>query len=68
METDILGGFRAGLVTVLLLSGVTTREQLAKEPLVPDLVYEDIAAFHLAWEEAQARTAGSRAVCDGPGA
>ena len=68
METDILGGFRAGLVTVLLLSGVTTRDQLAKEPLVPDLVYEDIAAFHLAWEEAQARTAGSRAVCERPGA
>jgi 4-nitrophenyl phosphatase len=68
METDILGGLRVGLVTVLLLSGVMTREQLAQESLVPDLVYEDIAAFHLAWEKAHAGRAGSRTRRERPGA
>lgn len=43
LETDILGGQRAGMRTALLLSGVTTREDLAAWPDRPDLVANDLA-------------------------
>ena len=52
LETDIPGGQRLGLMTILVLSGVTSPEQLARSPLQPDLVYPDIAALHRAWTEA----------------
>jgi 4-nitrophenyl phosphatase len=45
LETDILGGIRAGLRTILVLSGVTQHEQLAQSPLQPDWVFEDIRAL-----------------------
>nr|MBC7244319.1 HAD family hydrolase [Chloroflexota bacterium] len=51
LDTDILGGRRMGLVTILVLSGVTDRQQLAHSSLMPDLVYEDVAALHRAWRE-----------------
>ena len=51
LETDILGGLRAGLKTVLLLSGVTSRQRLAESSITPDWVFEDISAFHQAWME-----------------
>lgn len=43
LETDILGGQRAGLRTALVLSGVTSREQLAAWHEAPDLVAADLA-------------------------
>jgi 4-nitrophenyl phosphatase len=45
LETDILGAQRAGLRTILVLSGVTTREMLAQSPIQPDWVFEDIRAL-----------------------
>jgi 4-nitrophenyl phosphatase len=51
LETDIPGGHRLGLMTILVLSGVTTAQQLARSPLRPDLVYPDIAALHRAWAQ-----------------
>lgn len=51
LDTDILGGHALGLTTILLLSGVTKREQLAHLSLMPDFVYEDVAALHRAWRE-----------------
>jgi len=42
LETDILGGQRAGLRTALVLSGVTTSEQLSAWPDPPDLVAADL--------------------------
>jgi len=44
LDTDILGGQRAGLTTLLVLSGVTTQAQLAHDPIQPDYVFEDIGA------------------------
>lgn len=52
LQTDILGGKRAGLATILLLSGVTNEQQLAKAAPAPDLIFSDIAALHRAWQAA----------------
>jgi 4-nitrophenyl phosphatase len=42
IETDIVGGQRAGMPTGLLLTGVTTREILAASPHRPDWVFDDL--------------------------
>jgi 4-nitrophenyl phosphatase len=49
LETDILGGINAGLFTILVLSGVVTREELAASEVQPDLVFEDIDHLRHAW-------------------
>lgn len=43
LETDILGGQRAGMRTALVLSGVSTQEQLKAWPEPPDLVAADLS-------------------------
>ena len=43
LETDILGAQRLGIATIGVLSGVTTREQLAESSIQPDFLYESIA-------------------------
>ena len=43
METDILGGVQMGYRTILVLSGNTRREDLARFAFCPDLVVESIA-------------------------
>ncbi len=52
LDTDILGGQRVGLASVLVLSGVTSAQQLQGSSIVPDFVYEDVAALHHAWRDA----------------
>lgn len=42
LETDIAGAKAAGLQSVLLLSGVTSRQQVAQSDVKPDLVLDDI--------------------------
>jgi NagD protein len=42
METDILGGVEMGYHTVLVLSGGTSRDDLAKYAYVPDLIVDSI--------------------------
>ena len=49
LETDILGAVRLNLKSALVLSGVTTREQLAASDYQPDGVFDDIAALTNAW-------------------
>ena len=43
METDILGGIQMGYRTILVLSGGTRREDLARYAFQPDLVVDSIA-------------------------
>jgi len=49
LETDILGGRRAGLLTILVLSGATSRQDLETSPVQPDLVFEDVKQLYEAW-------------------
>lgn len=45
METDILGGVQLGIHTVLVLSGGTRREDLARFAYRPEIVVESIAEY-----------------------
>ena len=49
MDTDIQGAERAGLKTILVLTGVATRESLAHESTQPDFVFDDLNALRQAW-------------------
>jgi len=48
LDTDILGGQRAGLITMCVLSGSTTRAEA--EAFGPDFVFEDISHLLSIWE------------------
>ncbi len=50
IETDILGAVLLGLKSTLVLSGVTTREQLAASDYQPDWVFDDITDLRQHWE------------------
>lgn len=45
VASDIVGGRRAGLETVLVLSGATSREEAERADPAPDHVLEDLAAL-----------------------
>jgi NagD protein len=47
MDTDIVGAVSSGLDTVLVLTGVTQREQIAKYPYQPTYVLESIGDIDL---------------------
>ncbi len=50
LDTDIEGATRAGLGSILVLTGVTMRDQLAASPIRPDFVFKDLDALHAVWE------------------
>ncbi len=45
LDTDILGGKRTGLTTILVLSGITSRNDLAKSEVTPDYVIDNLAGL-----------------------
>jgi 4-nitrophenyl phosphatase len=51
LDTDILGGNRAGIATILLLSGVAKEDDLPDSQARPDLVLSDITQLEQAWRE-----------------
>lgn len=51
LDTDILAGQRAGLVTLLVMSGVTDADTLAGSELQPDLVFRDVGHLRATWKE-----------------
>lgn len=53
LETDILGGLRAGLWTALVRTGVTTPAILAASEIEPHLVFDDLVSLREAWEAAR---------------
>jgi 4-nitrophenyl phosphatase len=51
LDTDIAGAARAGLRTVLTLSGITRKEDVSSSTVQPDLVCADIEALTRQWRE-----------------
>jgi NagD protein len=47
METDIAAGVGSGIVTILVLSGITNRENIPNYPYRPDFVFDSIADIDL---------------------
>lgn len=43
MDTDVLAGLEAGMETFLVLTGLTTRQQIEKFPFRPSWVVDSIA-------------------------
>jgi 4-nitrophenyl phosphatase len=50
LETDILGGQRAGLKTILVLTGISQPEELPESEIKPDWVFQDIAELTESWQ------------------
>jgi 4-nitrophenyl phosphatase len=50
LETDILGAVRAGIRSILVLSGVSTREQLISLDYQPQWVFDDIVELIARWQ------------------
>jgi 4-nitrophenyl phosphatase len=48
VDTDMLGGRRAGLITICVLSGSSSRAEA--ETFGPDFIFEDIAALLAIWQ------------------
>jgi ribonucleotide monophosphatase NagD (HAD superfamily) len=44
LDTDVIGGRRAGLRTIMVLSGVTTPQQLTAATEKPDAAVPNLAA------------------------
>lgn len=42
LETDILGGQHAGMITALVLTGITQSHDLHNSPIQPDFVFNDL--------------------------
>jgi 4-nitrophenyl phosphatase len=49
LDTDIAGGAAAGLASALVLTGVTTRAELAQSPLKPDVIFDGLPELVAAW-------------------
>jgi NagD protein len=43
MDTDIVAGIEAGLQTILVLSGITTREEAGRFPFLPSRIADSVA-------------------------
>ena len=45
IDTDILAARRAGILSVLVLTGVSTRDELVDSPVLPDIVVNDLPSL-----------------------
>jgi 4-nitrophenyl phosphatase len=49
LDTDIDGARRAGLKSILVLTGVTTKEQISKSSTHPDWVFDNLDSLRAEW-------------------
>ena len=47
MDTDIVAGITTGMDTILVLSGVTRREDISRFPYQPTFIYDSVASIEL---------------------
>ncbi len=47
MDTDIISGLEAGLITILVLSGITHREQVSSYPFQPNFILDSVADINV---------------------
>ncbi len=50
LDTDIGGAINAGLPSLLVLTGVSTRAEADTGPIRPDMIYEDLPALLAEWQ------------------
>lgn len=50
LNTDVLGAQNVGLRTALVLTGVTTRDELVRNDVQPDGVYSDLTDLFAGWQ------------------
>jgi ribonucleotide monophosphatase NagD (HAD superfamily) len=51
LETDILGANLLGIQTAAVLTGVTSREEINKNEIKPNFIFDDITSLHKALKE-----------------
>lgn len=51
LETDIVGAHRAGLFSILVLTGVSTRDEAESSPEPPDLIFDDVGRLAEGWRQ-----------------
>jgi 5'-nucleotidase len=56
MDTDIVAGIEAGLETILVLSGITTRDQAGRFPYLPSRIVDSVADLVATIDQPQAPT------------
>lgn len=49
LDTDILGGHRAGIATLMVLTGISSKEEAAVFEAPPDAIFSDLSALIDAW-------------------
>jgi 4-nitrophenyl phosphatase len=52
LDTDILGGKRAGVATIMVLTGISTPAEVEASELKPDILFPDLPALLSAWRQA----------------
>ena len=55
LDTDLIAGRDAGVTTIMVLTGISTKEEIAASPIKPDYVYADLIELAAALRAAKAR-------------